>query len=837
MFCEHLWMCDARRTIKKGIDAWLLLWLPLLLVVACVLCVRACDGKWLTSGYHCLMESFCADRTIADRLFERNATQQSTMQPTNETKSHWQRERAAALESANIMPSTMTTITAATIAAPSDGTIKTTMTMRRPRSLSSLSVCIIVGCAVLRSADGFVNPTPMVSKIPEGTANPSSAAARSTSSSSVFRLPPLTNVVNSGVEDLYSTLPRGAKNEPSSNKSAFSSAKALVSTPPASSEPNTSVQGSPGQALLSSLAVMLAMIPHSLAFAYVAGATPLAGLWTTVIVGFVASALGARPGMCSATSGACAMVVGMLGKTYGPSYLSACAILSGLLQIFGGAVRLGRLVRLFPYPVMLGFVNGLAILMAKVQLIHFREGSKYMSLFSKTGASMYGIVALTMAIVKFLPKVTKAVPASVGAVIISTLLAKVLGLPLQTLADVAGSSSVATGLAAVPSESFFSSLAGAGSSIVYGITALAVTTVKMLPIGIQALPVSIGAMALSAFVPKDMLGNVPAATAVPKALATFAGGKAILPSFGLPDIPMTWGTLRILLPYAMTMAAAGSIKSLLTLQLVDGMVDDGERGSPDKECVAQGLGNVASGLFGGIGGSAVVGETILNIEGGGASTRLSGMFISLLLGLGIFAAGPLIGSIPVASLVGIMLLVSQKTFSWSSLRLLNKIPKMDAFVIALVSIISVRRDLAQAVLAGTVASAMSFAWKQSTTLNTYSLVRDQTKLYKLSGPLFFGSIDQFLGLFPNKADDPQIVVLDFANSRVMDHSALDAIYNLSSQYAATGKEVFLRHLSPDAANLLRKFQMETGRKLPYEIMVDPENDPIYGFGGKITKEE
>ena len=670
------------------------------------------------------------------------------------------------------------------------------------RSLLAFS-CV----SLLIGVHGFVAPVPAV-KIQKDV-------------SGQKRWTPLTSV-GSGIEDLYTTLPPGAKQSESRLQSVVSNAKGLLNN----ARITEGFKSDSWKASFSGLAVTLALLPHVIAFSYVAGVSPLTGLWSTVMLGFTAAAMGGRPGMISAASGACAVVVGALGTTYGPSYLSACAMLAGVLQIFGGYIGLGRLMRLIPHPVMLGFVNGLAIVMTKAQLVHFQADGKFMSLFSKAGASVYGIVGLTMALVKLLPKYTKVIPPSLGAVVISSLVAKILSLPLQTLSDIAGSASIAKGLSGTASESFFSTLFGAGSSIIYGIPAVAVTMVKLMPIGIQALPVSLGAMALSAFVPSS---SMPFISSASNTVSTFAGGLKVLPKFGFPNIPFDLETLRIILPYAMTMAAVGSIESLLTLQLVDGMVDDGKNGSARKECIAQGSGNILSGLFGGIGGCAVVGQSIINVESGGSVSRWSGMSMALFLALGMVLAGPLLGSIPVAALVGIMLLVCQSTFSWSSLRLLNKIPKMDAFVIALVSIITVQRDLAQAVLAGTVASALSFAWKQSTTLNSYSMTKNDTKLYKLSGPLFFGSIAQFTGLFPYKREDPTVVVLDFANSRVMDHSALEAIYNISEQYANVGKEVYLRHLSADAARLLSQLHKgEMMRPAPFQVMVDPENDPVYG---------
>lgn len=264
------------------------------------------------------------------------------------------------------------------------------------------------------------------------------------------------------------------------------------------------------------IAVALAMIPEAVAFSFVAGVNPLTGLWTTVLLGFTAASLGGRAGICSSASGACSVVVASLGRSHGPAYLAATAVLAGLFQMTGGILNMGRFIRLVPHPVMLGFVNGLAIVMTKAQLAHFQG----LSLASKTGASTYGIAALTMALVKILPKVTKAIPPTLGAVILATITTRALGLPVTTLTDVAGAS-------------------------------------------------------------------------------TFAGGWQVLPKFGLPHIPFTLETLKVISPYAATMAAVGAIESLLTMQLVDSMMDDGKRGSTKREVFGQGAGNLVSGLFGG----------------------------------------------------------------------------------------------------------------------------------------------------------------------------------------------------------------------------------------------
>mmetsp|Transcript_13767 Transcript_13767/g.20987 ORF Transcript_13767/g.20987 Transcript_13767/m.20987 type:complete len:614 (+) Transcript_13767:31-1872(+) len=505
------------------------------------------------------------------------------------------------------------------------------------------------------------------------------------------------------------------------------------------------------KAAAAGLAVSLAVIPEAVAFSFVAGVNPLVGLWTTVMLGFTAAALGGRAGIISSSSGACSVVVAALCASHGPNYLAATALLAGLIQIFAGVLRLGKFIRIVPHPVMLGFVNGLALIMTKAQLIHFTDGGKFASIASKGGASLYGIAAATMMFVKLLPKVTKAIPPSLGAVMLSSILARVLKLPVKTLSDVAGA-------------------------------------------------------------------------------ATFKGGISVLPKLGFPAVPISLDTLKVVFPYAVIMAAVGIIESLLTMQLLDGMADDGKRGSTRKECIGQGAGNMLSGLTGGIGGCAILGQSIVNMQSGGGISRFSGMSMALFLAAGIVTCAPLIGSVPVASLAGVMLLVCLSTFSWSSLRVLLKIPRLDAMIIGLVSYLTVTKDLALAVFVGTIASSLGFAWKQSTSLTGSSSVADDKKVYYLNGPLFFGSCTQFQSIFSPKVD-PNKVIIDFANSRVMDHSALEAINSLAEQYGDEGKKVYLRHLSSDCAQLLKKihYSKDGETNLPsYEVELDTSNDPVYG---------
>ena len=517
------------------------------------------------------------------------------------------------------------------------------------------------------------------------------------------------------------------------------------------------------KSLAAGLAVSLAMVPEAISFAYVAGVSPLVGLWTTVVLGFVAAAFGGKAGICSSASGACSVVIAALCVKKGPSYLSACAMLAGLLQIVFR--KAGRFIRLVPHPVMLGFVNGLTVVMARAQVPQFKDASgAFLSLASPAGRSMYGLTAMTAILVRLIPriKLLQAIPPTLGAVTFCSVLQKILKLPgVKTLADVSGAD-------------------------------------------------------------------------------TFAGGLSVLPKFSLwpSGVPISLETLRVIAPYAVTMAAVGAIESLLTMQLLDNLVENesGKPSSTKRECLGQGLGNLASGLTGGIGGCALLGQSIINVESGGGISRLSGMSMAIFLALGILVGAPLLASIPVAALVGVMLTVCQSTFSWSSLRILHKIPRLDAAVIFLVSFVTVKDDLAKAVLVGVIASALGFAWKQSTAITaTTSTVPDPTtrskkrewKSYRIKGPLFFGSTTSFASLFQKIDSDPNEVVLDFTESRVCDHSALEAIQGVADRYNEVGKKVHLRHLSENCRLLLETLHGTQNSMYQLILESDPGNDPVY----------
>ncbi|MCL4105167.1 UNVERIFIED_CONTAM: hypothetical protein GTU68_018874 [Idotea baltica] len=472
--------------------------------------------------------------------------------------------------------------------------------------------------------------------------------------------------------------------------------------------------------LLAGLTVALALVPEAVAFAFVADVHPLVGLYAAFLVGLITALIGGRPGMISGATGALAVVMVSLVATHGVEYLFAAVVLMGIMQIAFGLLRWGKFIRLVPHPVMLGFVNGLAIVIFLAQLTQFKV----------TGPNVLGLVALTMAIIWIMPKVTKIIPA-----------------PLAGIAVVAG------------------------LVVVFGID-----------------------------VPR--VGD----------MASIQGG---LPSFHIPMVPLTFETFEIILPYAIILAAIGLIESLLTLNLVGEMT--GKRGGASQECVAQGIANTVTGFFGGMGGCAMIGQSMINVKSG-ARTRISGIVAALFLLVFIVAASGLIEQIPLAALVGVMFMVVIGTFAWQSLKILRRVPRTDAFVIILVTVVTVATDLAIAVVVGVIVSALAYAWNNARRISAKSYETPEgARVYQVNGPLFFGSAEGFLEIF-DPASDPHTVIVDFADSRVVDQSALQAIEALSAKYETAGKRVQLRHLSRDCHSLLAKAG---------HLIIDSDDDPDY----------
>ncbi|GAB5437277.1 SulP family inorganic anion transporter [Falsiruegeria mediterranea] len=496
--------------------------------------------------------------------------------------------------------------------------------------------------------------------------------------------------------------------------------------------------------LLSGLTVALALVPEAVAFAFVAGVHPLVGLYAAFLVGLITALIGGRPGMISGATGALAVVMVALVAQHGVEYLFATVVLMGILQVIAGVMQWGKFIRLVPHPVMLGFVNGLAIVIFLAQMGQFKvpgtmentghgmSGGEWLS-----GTPLYmmlGLVALTMAIIWVMPRITRVIPAPLAGIAVVAGLVIAMGLDVPRVGD----------------------------------------------------------------------------------LASIKGG---LPSFHIPMVPLNWETFEIILPYAVILAAIGLIESLLTLNLVGEMT--GKRGGASQECIAQGAANVVTGFFGGMGGCAMIGQSMINVKSGGR-TRVAGIAAALFLLLFILVGSPLIEQIPLAALVGVMFMVVIGTFAWNSFKIMRKVPLMDAFVIVLVTVVTVMEDLAVAVVVGVIVSALAYAWNNAKRIHAEtreSLTEEGAKVYEINGPLFFGSADGFGELF-TVSEDPDTVIVDFANSRVVDQSALQAIEAVALKYEEAGKKIMLRHLTRDCHQLLTKAG---------HLMVDSDDDPDYAL--------
>lgn len=527
----------------------------------------------------------------------------------------------------------------------------------------------------------------------------------------------------------------------------------------------------PKNDILSGLTVALALVPEAVAFAFVAGIDPLVGLYGAFMMGIVTALFGGRPGMISGATGAMAVVMVHLIKkgndvglaldtpidNLGLQWLFITLLFVGGIQILAGVFKLGKFVRLIPHPVMMGFVNGLAIVIFLSQLGLFKETVDGEKVFM-TGTALYtmlGLIVLTMGIMFGLPKLTKKVPAALLAIIVVAAITIFGKLDVSTVG------------------SFIRDGGGEG-----------------------------------------LQGGLP----------TFQDQI-----FGLFNT-LDGHFLNVILPTAFILAAIGLIESLMTLNLIDDMTES--RGNGNRECIAQGGANILNGLFGGMGGCAMIGQSIINVDSGGRG-RLSGAVAAIALLCFVLFGAPLIEQIPIAALVGVMFMVVIGTFAWSSFRIIRKIPLTDAIVLVAVSAITVWKDLAVAVIAGVIISALVFAWKNATMIRARKRIQsDGTKTYEIWGPLFFGSIQNFNSKFDAK-NDPHNVEIDFVESRVSDHSALEAVFNLVEKYEAEGKSIKLKHLSEDCKILLRKASPKFE-----EVIIENIDDPRYHLAAdpeKFTK--
>lgn len=471
--------------------------------------------------------------------------------------------------------------------------------------------------------------------------------------------------------------------------------------------------------VLSGLTVALALIPEAIAFAMIAGLSPLTGLYAAFTIGLVTSILGGRPGMISGATGAIAVVIIALAKTHGVEYIFATVVLAGIIQLIAGLLRLGKFIRLVPHPVMFGFVNGLAIVIFMSQLDQFKMPGADGILQWMSGTSlmvMGGLVLTTMLIIWGLPKLTKAVPASLAAIIVVSAIVMVLNIDTRTVGDI----------------------------------------------------------------------------------ASIQGG---FPPFHIPQIPFDWASLKIILPYALIVAGVGLIESLLTLNLIDEITET--RGWGNKECVAQGTANIVTGFFSGMGGCAMIGQSLINISSG-ARARLSGIVASVMLLVFIMFGSGIIEKLPMAALTGLMIMVAIGTFEWASLRTFNRMPKSDVLVMVLVAAITVLfHNLAVAVLVGVIISALVFAWENAKRIRARKRIDEKgIKHYEIFGPLFFGSVAAFNEKF-DVMNDPDEIIIDFSESRVVDMSGIEALNKLTERYIKVGKKLHLKHLSADCRQLLQ----------------------------------
>jgi SulP family sulfate permease len=546
--------------------------------------------------------------------------------------------------------------------------------------------------------------------------------------------------------------------------------------------------------ILSGVTVSLALVPEAIAFAFVAGVSPLIGLYSAFFIGLISAVLGGRPGMISGATGAMAVVVVSLVAMHGIEYLFPTVILCGLLQIAIGIGRLGKLIRMVPHSVMLGFVNGLAIVIGLAQLSSFQTISNGELAFVQGPQLwfMLALVGLTMGIIWILPKLTQAVPASLVAILSVTLIAIVVN---------SNSSSEMNTVATVGDMLRTNSLAASHS------------THTSPSIEKDSNVVSAGAIAA---IPLASQNSTVAEADQTEVVNGISGGLPKLFFLEYSMVPLNWTTLGIILPFAIVLCGVGLIESLMTLTLVDEITET--RGQGNRECVGQGAANLVCGLFGGMGGCAMIGQSLINVNSGGRG-RLSGIIAAVCLLFFVLFLSPLIEQIPMAALVGVMFMVVIGTFEWASLKMFNRMPISDMLVMVLVAGYTVlMHDLASAVILGVIVSALVFAWQHATHMGADIKYNEfGSKIYQLHGPLFFASVSSFKEML-KPGTDPDDVVLDFYYSRVYDQSGLEAINSMAEKYESLGKRLHLTHLSPECRSLLKK----AGDLVEINISEDPQ---------------
>ena len=482
--------------------------------------------------------------------------------------------------------------------------------------------------------------------------------------------------------------------------------------------------------VLSGLTVALALVPEAVAFALIAGLSPLTGLYSAFVMGIVAAVFGGRPGMISGATGAVAVVIVSLAISHGKEYVFAAVILAGIIQALAGFFKLGKLMRLVPHPVIFGFVNGLAIIIFMSQLEQFKDVSGAWL----TGTSLYillGLVALTMLIIWGLPKLTKVIPASLTAILVIFGIVWGFGIDTKTVGDMA-----------------------------------------------------------------SIQGDFP--------------------PFHIPNIPLNMATFMLILPYSVIVAGVGLIESLLTLNIIDEITET--RGRGNKEAIAQGMANMLSGVFSGMGGCAMLGQSLINISSG-ARARLSGIVAAIVLLVIVMFGAALIEQLPMAALTGLMIMVAIGTFEWASLRTFNKMPKSDIFVMITVTLVTIfLHNLALAVVVGVIIAALVFAWDNAKRIRARKFIDENgVKHYEIFGPLFFGSVTAFNEKF-EIFDDPDEVIIDFKESRIVDMSAIEALNKITERYLKVGKKVHLKFLSNDCQKLLKN----ADKLIEVNVLEDPK---------------
>jgi len=482
--------------------------------------------------------------------------------------------------------------------------------------------------------------------------------------------------------------------------------------------------------ILSGLTVAMALVPEAVAFALIAGLSPLTGLYSAFVMGIVAAVFGGRPGMISGATGAVAVVIVSLAISHGKEYVFASVSLAGIIQALAGFFKLGKLMRLVPHPVIFGFVNGLAIIIFMSQLEQFKDVSGAWL----NGTSLYillGLVALTMLIIWGLPKLTKVIPASLTAILVIFGIVWGFGIDTKTVGD----------------------------------------------------------------------------------MASIQGG---FPPFHIPNIPLNMATFMLILPYSVIVAGVGLIESLLTLNIIDEITET--RGRGNKEAIAQGMANMLSGVFSGMGGCAMLGQSLINISSG-ARARLSGIVAAIVLLVIVMFGAALIEQLPMAALTGLMIMVAIGTFEWASLRTFNKMPKSDIFVMVTVTLFTIfLHNLALAVVVGVIIAALVFAWDNAKRIRARKFIDENgVKHYEIFGPLFFGSVTAFNEKF-EIFDDPDEVIIDFKESRITDMSAIEALNKITERYLKVGKKVHLKFLSNDCQKLLKN----ADKLIEVNVLEDPK---------------